>query len=91
MAFINWSQSIGIVINNATSNMTGDILLTLLIVMIVLIAIALMFGIPLELTAIIILPLNLAYMAYYSQYFVGIGILILYISFILTKRFFIFR
>ena len=85
--FINTSQTIGIIIGEATNTTFGSIFLTLLFVVLVLMAMAIMFGIKLEYTMILIMPLMLSYMAYYQE-FLAIGtIMIIYLSFILTKNF----
>lgn len=87
MAFINWTESVGIVIGNATQYTTGSMFLTLLFILMILIGLALMFGIKLEFTAILILPLMLGYMAYYSE-FVAVGmVIIIYLGLLITKNF----
>ncbi len=87
MPFINWTETIGIAVGNAAQTTFGSILFTLMIIMLILFAVAIMFGIPLEYTAIIYLPLVLGYSAYYSEYLaIGITILI-YVALIFTKKF----
>jgi len=88
--FMNCSQSVGKVVLGLTSQMTGDIVLTLLLILICIIAIALMFGIPLEFTAILIVPLILAYMAYFAEFVTYGLILMVYLAFLFGKNF-IFR
>lgn len=85
--FLNTTETIGVLIGTATQVTTGSLFLTLLIVILVLLAVAMMFGIQLEFTAIIILPLLLSYMAYYAE-FVGIGsVILIYLALVFTKRF----
>lgn len=91
MVFINWTDHIGVLIGTATENVTGDLIITLAVILLVLLAFALMFGIPLEFTSIIFLPLCVVYMTYYSQFIAVGGLIILYLSFIITRRFFIFN
>lgn len=87
--FINATETLGKIFLHGSTNVTGNMFLSLLVIIILLIAIAIMFGIPLEFTAVIILPLLLAYMSYYGD-FVTIGaVAILYLAFIFTRRFFI--
>ena len=88
--FINTSQIIGQMIMTATTNITGSIILTLGMVILILFAIAVMFSIPLEFTAIIVFPLLLSYIAYYGEYLAIGTVFIIYITLILTRRF-IFR
>jgi len=87
MEFMNMTDSIGIIMGQATTYTTGSMFLTLLIVVMALIAVAIMFGIKLEYTIILIMPLMLGYMAFYSA-FVSVGLVMLfYIAFIMAKNF----
>jgi len=87
MVFINATESIGIIIGNATTYTTGSMFLTLFVVLLFILAMALMFGIKLEYTAILVLPLMLGYMSYYSE-FITIGVIIIfYLGFLVTKNF----
>lgn len=88
--FLNTTETLGIILGNATQYTTGSMFLTLLILVLILIAFAIMFGIQLEFTSIIILPLLLGYMAFYQE-FIAIGtVILIYLALIVTKRF-IFR
>lgn len=85
--FINTTETLGIILGNATQYTTGSMFLTLLILVLILMAFAIMFGIQLEFTSIIILPLLLSYMAFYQE-FIAIGtIILIYLALIVTKRF----
>lgn len=87
MDFINTSQIIGQVVQQGQNNVAGSLIVLLLIIILILITVAMMFGIPVEFTALIILPLLLSYMAYFKE-FLQVGIVILiYLAFIVTKRF----
>ena len=87
MFFINWTESLGVVLAHGTQYTTGSIFITLLIIMIMLIVFAMLFGIQMEFTAILILPLLLSYMAYYGE-FIGVGaVIIIYLALIFTKKF----
>lgn len=86
VAFFNASGTLGHILTSSV-NMTGDIIVSLLILIIILLAIAIMFNIPIEFTVVVVLPLLMAYMSYYGQ-FVAVGIVtIIYLAFILLKRF----
>lgn len=89
MTFINVTQTIGQVVTNANTTITGSMYITLLVVMLILIAICFLFSIPLSITAIIVLPLWLAYMAYYSDFIGGGMTILIYLAFVITKDFFI--
>lgn len=86
MAFINWTESVGIIMANATTTTTGSLFITLLVVLLFILAMALMFGIELEYTAILVLPLMLAYMSHYSDFVAPGFVILLYMAFIITKN-----
>lgn len=87
--FLNCTDTIGIILGSTTQYTTGDLFMTFLIIMLVLCALCLMIGLRLEYSMIIILPLLLSYMGYYSA-FDSIGIVILlYLSIVMTYNFII--
>lgn len=85
--FINITESVGVILNHGTINTTGSIFITLMIILLVLMAFAMMFQLPLEYTAIVIFPLVLSYMAYYSEWIATGSIILIFFSMILTKNF----
>ena len=74
------------IINTGTTTLTGDIIATLLLVFAFIIIIALMFGIPLEFIAVLILPLSLVLGAYYSIFWLPVFIIIVFVASIITKN-----
>lgn len=89
--FMNCTQSIGLIVQQASLNVSGSLFLTLGMVLILLIAACILFRIPLEFTAVIIIPLVLVYMAYDPTHFIIVGVaLFFYLALIFTKNF-IFR
>ncbi len=85
--FLNTSQIIGVIIETGTTQTTGSIILSLAIILLVLLAICFMFGIPLEFSAILVLPLLLGVMAHYGN-FTAVGVIFLiYIALVFTKKF----
>jgi hypothetical protein len=87
--FLTCNNTIGILVGSATMYTTGDLFLTLFWFMMILVGISLMFGIRLEYSMIIILPLLLGYMAYYKS-FVVIGVVVgLYLGIVATYNFII--
>lgn len=87
--FLNCTDTIGIIIGTTTQYTTGDLFLTFFLAMLVLCSFCIMAGLRLEYSMIIILPLLLTYMAYYSA-FTSIGIVILiYLSIVMTYNFII--
>ena len=85
--FYNTTQPIGIIINSATENITGSLFITLLLIVLFLIAICLMFRIPVEFTIILILPLLLTVSAYSSDFISILGVLLIYLGIIFGKMF----
>jgi hypothetical protein len=85
--FINTTETIGIILGSASTTTTGSLFGALLLVMIILIAMAFMFNIPLEFTAVLFLPLVLGCMAFYSQFLATGGVFLIYVSIIITKNF----
>jgi len=86
MVFINASQSLGIILLHGSQNVTGGIIATLFFIFVLLIIIAMMFNIPFEFTAIIMLPLALACGSYYSSFLIPVVIILIYFSTIVTKN-----
>lgn len=91
MVFINTSSSVGAIVVAFTNNVTGSLFLTLLMIVIVLTLFASIFRIPLEISATVILPLLLAYMAYSSEFMVVGGVMLIYLAVIFAKMFFLNR
>lgn len=87
--FLNCTEVVGQIVISTTDYTTGSLFLTFLFVMLFLVAISMAFQIKLEYTSIVILPLLLGYMAYYSE-FIGIGsVILIYFSILITKNFII--
>lgn len=87
--FINWTESIGIIIGSATEATTGSLFITLFSILIILMAFCMLFGIKLEYITVLILPLMLSYMAYYSDFIAPGIVLLFFIGFLWTKNFII--
>ena len=87
--FINASSTLGIIMGRSVAYTTGSMVVSLLILLIIIIAAFSAFGVGLEWTTILCLPLLLGYMAYYSE-FVAIGsVIIIYLSIVFAKIFFL--
>jgi hypothetical protein len=68
------------------SNWTGSVFLSILMIVIVMMVLGLAFPLPLEWTAIFIMPLLLGLMAYDSMFYQSGGVFLLYLSFILGQN-----
>jgi len=84
--FINVTESIGVILQAGTQNITGSIFATLLLILMFLFVIAIMFSIPLEYISILILPYCLACASYYGNFVAPVGIILIYVSTIITKN-----
>jgi len=87
MAFMDWNGTIGTLVLSSVETTTGSLILSLLILMVFILAIALVFGIKLEYTSILILPLVLGYTSYYGDFVALLFTILVYIAFIITKNF----
>jgi len=88
MVAINWDTPSGAFISYVATNFVGSLEGTVFFIVIGLLALALMFRVPIEFTAIIILPLIIGCMAYYQSFITFGGILLFYVSMIFVKHLF---
>ena len=86
---LNCTDTIGRTIGAMTLNVTGDLFITFLCLVLILFALAIMFGIRLEWTSIIIMPLLIGLMAVSNQ-FIAVGAMIMiYLAAVITGNFLI--
>lgn len=86
--FYNETGLLGQVIDGMTVNVTGSIFLTLLGLVILLVLFAVIFRIPIEFTAIFLMPLFFVLMAYRSADFYPIGgVFLIYLGILFAKNF----
>lgn len=69
MPLLNSSGVIGQLVNGAVENVTGDIVMALALIFLVLVALAFMLGIPVELVMIFMVPFLISASAYYFGFF----------------------
>lgn len=88
-SFINQTGTIGVIYTSATQNITGSELLTLLGLIIMIMLFFVMFGLPIEATLILIMPMLITY-GVYAQDLIGfLGLTLLYLGILFAKNFFI--
>jgi hypothetical protein len=75
------------ILAGVTTNFTGNMEWTLYLIFLVLFAIGLFFGIPLEITATLLLPFVIGAAAFYSGILGILVVILLYISAIVAKNF----
>ena len=79
------------ILNGFTNDISGSWFLTFLLVILVLMLIALALRIPLEFTAVIVMPLLLAMLSFSSDFTGVAGVFVIYLGILLAKNFFFGR
>jgi len=82
----NTTGIIGQILNSGTQTITGQLILTLVLILIILMAVCMMFQIPLEIISIILLPFCIAVVAYEGTFMVPITLILIYVSAIIAKN-----
>lgn len=85
---LNSTGTLGTMIQYATSDVTGSLFLTLLGVVMLLMLFCFLFRIPVEFSAVLILPLLLGLMAYMTEFVAIGGVFLIYLGVIVGKNFF---
>lgn len=83
---INTSNEIGTIIEYLTYNVTGDLFISLVCFMLVVMGLALAFRIPIEWTAVLIFPFLLAMVAMTGQFLPILGCFILFMAVLIAKN-----
>jgi len=86
MVLFNESNVIGELIVYMNVNVTGSLFLTLLFLVIMLLAVCALFRIPMEFSALFILPLLLAIMTDVGEFLAVGGIFLMYLGVLLAKN-----
>lgn len=88
MVFINYSGSGGLLFSEFFNNVAGSVFLGVLIIVMLITALFMLFGVPVEVVAILIMPLLLVCMAYTSEFLAIGGVGLIYLAVILVRMFF---
>ena len=92
MGLFNETGFIYVVTNAITTNITGDLFLTLLLLVLAFMLFAFAFRIPLEFTVILVFPLLIGFGVEGGAGFMSVlGVGIIYLSVLLAKNFFFFQ
>jgi hypothetical protein len=86
MAFVD-SNGTSVFLLTSVNEVTGSLFITLFFIVLVLIIIALMLRIPIEFTAIIVLPFLISVTAYESSLMSVTGVFLIYIALLLANNF----
>lgn len=90
MVFINDTGTIGVIVKAGT-DLTGSLFLTVLLITMVLLALCLMFKIPFDITAPLLLPMYLVGMAYSTEYLAIGGLFLIYLAVLFSRQFWLNR
>lgn len=86
MVFYNETGTFGIIISYMNSDVTGSLFLTLLFMVLAVLAICALFRIPIEFSAILVLPLLLVMMAYVGEFLAIGGVFLIYLGILFAKN-----
>jgi len=86
MIFINATESIGIILAAGTAGITGSVVATLFAILLFLMVVALMFGIPLEFLAVLILPFCISCAAFYGNFIIPVIVILMFVSMLIAKN-----
>lgn len=89
--FFNQTGEIGLIIINLTQYTTGSIYLTMLLIFIGVLFMCALFRIPIEFTAILMLPLAFTMAFYLTDFRIILYIFLIYAAVLFAKHFFIGR
>lgn len=87
--FINATDIVGPLLSQGTNDVTGSLFLTLFIVFMVFVLLGLMFRLGIAEITIIMMPMLIALMAYYSEWYAVGGIMLIALGVIFAKNFFV--
>ncbi len=86
---INQTGIIGTLINSATTNLTGSLYLTFLILFVGLLLMLLAFRIPFEIGLIMVLPVLIMFSAFIAGFQLTLVLALLFVGIVLAKWFII--
>jgi len=87
--FINETSSTGVIFNAINNNVTGSIFLTCLFLIILVMLFFMIFRMPVELSAIFVIPMLLVIASYQGDFQAVFGVFMIYLGFMVAKNFFI--
>lgn len=87
MDFINATGSIAKIMEAGSTGVTGSVVATIFVIILVFFAISIMFQIPLEFFVVLILPFCICCAAFYSNFLLPIIVIVFYVGFLIAKNF----
>lgn len=86
VTLFNESSSFGMIYNAVNTNITGSVFLTLLLIVFAIILLFLAFRLPLEASAILVLPLLITFLAFESSLYTIGGVTLIYLGVLWAKN-----
>ena len=86
--FLNSTGTAYAILEGLTNDVTGSLFMSLLMIVFLILAFSLAFRIPMEYTAIFILPILIVSMAYFQQFLAIGGVILIYLGVVMAKNFF---
>jgi len=83
---INSSNTIGMILDAGTQNLTGLMVATMFLLLMFFITLMIMFKVPLEVMALLLLPFVLAVATFYSSFMIVLVAFIIFLSMMLAKN-----
>ena len=88
-SLLNQTEIFGVLTNSATNQLTGDVMLTFLGILVLFLMFLMAFRVPLDLAVGIILPIILMFSAFVGGFQIVLTITLLYLGFVFAKNFII--
>lgn len=88
MVLLNESGLAGEVLFGLSQNVTGSIFLSMLMIVFIIMLLFMLLRVPLEFTAILILPMLIVFMSIDNALLSVLGVFLIYLGVILGKNFF---
>lgn len=89
MTFVNASGVIGQMLSQGSTNLTGDLFSTIMLIFLILLVVAVAFRMTFEFIVIIFMPMIIILMAYYSEWYVVGGAFLIFLAVLFARNFFI--
>lgn len=89
MTFINYNDTLGMVFQSASLNITGSEFLTLFLMIIFMVTLLAIFKVPVEFILIIILPFIIYVWSYYAGFTAVAGVILMFLAVIFARKFFL--
>ena len=87
--FLNETGIMGVILISLTDNVTGSLFLTLLLILVTILSFCFLFRIPIEWSAVIVMPLLITFATIQGEFVSILGIFLIYMGVIFAKYYFV--